>query len=78
MTSRHRNNPKAVAPTFLTVPEAAPHIPCAPASLATPQWRRKWKIPCYRIGARVLFDLKEIVAWRALQRTTYDPKANRR
>jgi hypothetical protein len=55
-------------PNFLSVGDAAPHIPCKPASLATPSFRRRLGVPFYRIGGRIMFDPEQIAAWREQRR----------
>ena len=59
-------------PHLVPIPEAAPLVPCAPASLATPSFRRRLRIPYYEIGGRILFSPDEIATWRDQQRVTYE------
>jgi hypothetical protein len=59
-------------PHLVSIPDAAPLVPCAPASLATPSFRRRLRIPYYQLGGRILFSPEEIAAWREQQRVTYE------
>jgi hypothetical protein len=76
--ANHRTNTNPLPPVLITIREAAPHIPCAPATLATPQWRRKWRVPTYRVGVRVLFDVAELTAWRTRRRENHDAAGSKR
>jgi hypothetical protein len=65
----HMAEPSTVAlPNLLPIFEAAPYVPCAPSTLADPDYRRRLAIPCYRIGGRLFFDPKELAEWRERRR----------
>jgi hypothetical protein len=55
-------------PNLLPIPDAAPLVPCAPASLASRPFRDKLGIPYYQIGGRIFFDPDDIERWRAARR----------
>ena len=61
MAEPHRT---VTPPNLLPIPDSAPLVPCAAASLATRSFRDRLGIPYYRIGGRIFYDPEDIARWR--------------
>jgi hypothetical protein len=54
---------------------AAPSVGFSPFTFRSPRWRRQHQLPHYKVGAKILFDLREIREWAERHRQQPDSVA---
>jgi hypothetical protein len=70
----HRSYLHLMARQLVDIEKGARIIKVAPSTLGASWWRELYRVPCYRVGRRVLFDPAELEAWIQTRRVEYQAR----